>query len=75
MPALRSRWPICITTVSPQRDEVLAHVWAAMAAAQEHPEAETLLARIERGLSGQELQQARRLYARWQIEPMPTVSP
>ena len=58
-----------------QRDEVLAHVWAAMAAAQEHPEAETLLARIERGLSGQELQQARRLYARWQIEPMPTISP
>ncbi len=52
------------------RDYILAHAWASMAKMYEHEEAPELLSKIERRLSSAEMSQARRLYARWQIEPV-----
>lgn len=52
------------------RDYVMAHVWASMAKLYEHEEAADLLRRIERRMDSDEMSQARRLYARWQIEPV-----
>lgn len=51
------------------RDRVSAHAWANQAVYNEHGEAEDLLHQIEERLSADQLSQARRLFARWQIEP------
>lgn len=51
------------------RDLVLAHSWASMARLYEHEDAADLLRRIEGRMAADEISQARRLFARWQIEP------
>lgn len=51
------------------RDGVSAHAWANQAVYNEHSEAEDLLKQIEERLNADQLSQARRLFARWQIEP------
>ncbi len=48
----------------------LAHAWASMAILHEHPEAESFRADLERQLDSDELGEARRTYARWQITPV-----
>jgi TPR repeat protein len=52
-----------------ERDLVLAHSWASMAELYKHDEAAALLSKIERRMAAEEMSQARRLFARWQIEP------
>ena len=52
-----------------------AHAWAAKAANNEHPEGNSLKGEIEEDLSPTELSQARRLFAAWQIEPLPPILP
>lgn len=52
-----------------ERDLVLAHSWASMAALYKHEEAASLLSKIESRMAAEEKSQARRLFARWQIEP------
>lgn len=51
------------------RDRVTAHAWASYARGNEAEGAQALLVSLERKLSEAELASARRLYARWQIEP------
>lgn len=50
------------------RDRVTAHAWASQAVYNEHPEAEALKRDIESRLDSEQLSQARRLFARWQIQ-------
>ncbi|MEX2469068.1 MAG: tetratricopeptide repeat protein [Pseudohongiellaceae bacterium] len=50
------------------RDLVEAHAWASQAVYNEAEDAEDLQSRIERRLDADQLTQARRLFARWQIE-------
>jgi len=47
---------------------VQAHAWASMAIINEHQEGLELRRSIERRMNSEELSQARRLFARWQIE-------
>lgn len=51
-----------------ERDRVLAHAWSAMAVANEYEDAQGLMDRIERRLNARELSEARRQFARWQID-------
>ena len=48
----------------------LAHAWASMAVLHEHPEAEAFRAGVESSLNPSALGEARRTFARWQIEPV-----
>jgi TPR repeat protein len=48
---------------------VTAHAWASYAVANKAEGADALLTRIERKLDAAELSAARRLFAKWQIEP------
>lgn len=50
------------------KDLVQAHAWASMALNNEHQEADSLRNRIERAMDPQQLSEARRLFARWQIQ-------
>ena len=49
-------------------DLVLAHAWAAQSEINEHPEASSLKVEIAQDLSTEEIRQARRIFAAWQIE-------
>ena len=49
-------------------DLVLAHAWAAQSEINEHPEASLLKKEIARDLNEEEIRQARRIFAAWQIE-------
>ena len=49
-------------------DLVAAHAWAAQSEINEHPEASILKDEIEQDLSVEEIRQARRVFAAWQIE-------
>jgi len=49
-------------------DPVQAHAWAAQSEINEHPEASSLKEEIEKNLSAEEIRQARRTLATWQIE-------
>ena len=49
-------------------DLVLAHAWAAQSEINEHPEASSLKKEIAQDLSTEEIRQARRIFAAWQIE-------
>ncbi|MCH8176356.1 MAG: sel1 repeat family protein [Proteobacteria bacterium] len=49
-------------------DPVQAHAWASMALNHEHIEAASLRDEIERGMNSQQMSEARRLFARWQIQ-------
>ena len=49
-------------------DLVAAHAWAAQSEINEHPEASILKEEIEQDLSVEEIRQARRVFAAWQIE-------
>lgn len=51
-----------------QRDPVLAHAWASMAASNDHADAAALQQALERRMSPDQLSQARRQFAMWQIE-------
>ncbi|MCG8412888.1 MAG: sel1 repeat family protein, partial [Pseudomonadales bacterium] len=51
------------------RDLALSHAWASMAVLHEHAEAEDFRANLESRLSDEQLSEARRTYARWQITP------
>jgi hypothetical protein len=47
---------------------VLAHAWASMAGSNDHQEAASLRDSIKSQMNIDQLSQARRLFARWQIE-------
>ena len=49
-------------------DLVAAHAWAAQSEINKHPEASILKDEIEQDLSVEEIRQARRVFAAWQIE-------
>lgn len=49
-------------------DPVLAHAWASIAASNAHADAETLRKTLERRMNPDQLSQARRQFASWQIE-------
>ena len=49
-------------------DQVQAHAWAALSEANEHPEGNLLKNEITESMSTEEISQARRLFAAWQIE-------
>lgn len=50
------------------RDPVLAHAWAAWAARHDHPEAGAMLEELEDRMRPGQLSEARRTFARWQIQ-------
>ena len=50
------------------RDPVLAHAWAAWAARYDHPEAGAMIEEIANRMTPEQLGEARRTFARWQIE-------
>ena len=50
------------------RDPVQAHAWAAWAARYDHPEGGTMMDELEDRLQPEQLSEARRIFARWQIE-------
>lgn len=50
------------------RDPVLAHAWAAWAARYDHPEAPAMMEELEDRMRPEQLSEARRTFARWQIE-------
>jgi hypothetical protein len=50
------------------RDRVTAHAWASQAVYNQHPDAEQLKQELESRLDSDELSQAKRLFARWQIQ-------
>ena len=52
------------------QDLVQAHAWAQVAQREAHPEAEKVLSGLETRMSKEQLRSARRLFARWQIEPI-----
>ena len=49
-------------------DPVQAHAWASMAVSNEHQEGPSLQDELESRMNTEQLSQARRLFARWQIE-------
>lgn len=51
------------------RDRVAAHTWASQAEHLRHEGAGELKARIARRLNARQLGQARRMFARWRLEP------
>jgi len=51
-----------------KRDRVQAHAWASMALKNEYQDAVETLEELEDDMNGEQLAQARRLFARWQIE-------
>lgn len=51
-----------------KRDLISAHAWASQAVYNEHSEAQPLKDEIEARLDADQLSEARRLFARWQIE-------
>ena len=51
-----------------RRDQVQAHAWASMAVQNEYADAVELKVDIEDDLNRDQLSEARRLFARWQIE-------
>ncbi len=51
------------------RDYVLSHAWSSMAVLHEHPEAESFRSTVEQRMESAQLSEARRTFARWQIEP------
>ena len=53
---------------SVESDQVQAHAWAAQSEANEHPEGNLLKNEIAESMSAEEIGQARRLFAAWQIE-------
>lgn len=57
------------------KDLVQAHAWAVKAASNDHGNGSILAAEIEKDLNPNELSQARRLFARWQIESLPPMPP
>lgn len=57
------------------RNLVEAHAWAAKAANNEHPEGNSLKEEITQTLSSSELSEARRLFASWQLDALPSVVP
>jgi TPR repeat protein len=50
------------------KDPVQAHAWASMAISNKNEEAISLRKDLEKHMSSEQLNQARRLFARWQIE-------
>ena len=52
------------------QDFVQAHAWAQVARREAHPESEKVLSDLEASMSREQLRSARRLFARWQIEPV-----
>ena len=54
-------------------DLVQAHAWAGKAISNGHEDALALRDELEQDMSAAELSQARRLFARWQLEPLPPV--
>ena len=53
-----------------EQDFVQAHAWAQVAQREAHPESEKVLSGLEARMSREQLRSARRLFARWQIEPV-----
>lgn len=51
-----------------QKDPVLAHAWTSMAVSNDHPDAAALRQILERRMSPEQLSQARRQFATWQID-------
>ena len=51
-----------------QGDLVQAHAWAAWGALYEHPEARAMMNELESEMSPEQLGEARRTFARWQIQ-------
>jgi len=51
-----------------RKNPVLAHAWASMAAANENADAAALRGDLEKKMSSEQLSQARRQFALWQIE-------
>ena len=51
-----------------ERSLVLAHAWASMAAANEHADGAALRSELEGRMNAEQLSQARRQFALWQIE-------
>ena len=64
---LRRYLPALLSDEQASNDLVLAHVWANVAIANENSEADALLADLEGRMSAEQLSQARRQFARWQI--------
>lgn len=50
------------------RDPVLAHAWAAWAVRFDHPEAGAMMEELENRMRPEQLSEARRTFARWQIQ-------
>lgn len=57
------------------KDLVEAHAWAATAANNEHKDGIILREKIEQKLTPNDLSEARRIFASWQIEPLPPIMP
>ena len=51
-----------------KQDLVLAHAWASSAINSDHPEAVEVKVAVERRMSATQLSEAKRLFARWQIQ-------
>lgn len=51
-----------------KQDLVLAHAWASTAVSVEHPEAPAVIKAVERRMNSTQLSDAKRLFARWQIQ-------
>lgn len=51
-----------------KRDRIQAHAWASMAQGAQYAEADALLSALERRMDDAEIGEARRLFARWQIQ-------
>ena len=64
---LRRYLPALLSDEQASNDLVLAHVWANVAIANENSEADALLVDLEGRMSAEQLSQARRQFARWQI--------
>ena len=64
---LRRYLPALLSDEQASNDLVLAHVWANVAIANVNSEADALLVDLEGRMSAEQLSQARRQFARWQI--------
>ena len=64
---LRRYLPVLLSDEQASNDLVLAHVWANVAIANENSEADALLVDLEGRMSAEQLSQARRQFAQWQI--------
>jgi uncharacterized protein len=51
-----------------KQDLVLAHAWASSAINSDHPEAADVKVAVERRMNAAQLSEAKRLFARWQIQ-------